>query len=380
MKINVKMKFNKLFAAILFFIICSSFFPTDAQTINPVTQPAVLFLQFTPDARTAAMGETGAATSADANALNSNPSKLAFIQQDSGFSIAYSPWLKSLVPDMYLSYLSGFYRLSDRNTIGASFRYFSMGEIQLTDAGQQNLGSYRPNDFAIDATIARRFGDSFALGGSLRYVQSSLVATALQVVQSDKPATAFAIDFSAYYQKHSELLGKSAKLSAGLYINNIGTKITYSANDLPYFLPANMKLGLASTFGYLKDSQLTIAFDLNKQLLPTSRLDSVRKDVSVSTAIFNSFTDAPGGFKEEWMEVNVAGGLEYLHKQQFAIRTGYFYQNPKKGNFSYLTAGLGFKYQFINIDLAYLVANQQKNPLASTLRFTLLFSFHQVLR
>ena len=374
------MNVKNLLSSILFYFILSFTFSTAAQTINPVERPAVPFLQISPDARTAAMGETGAATTPDVNALSSNPSKLAFIRDGYGFSLAYSPWLKSLVPDMYLSYLSGFYKLSDRNTIGASLRYFSMGEIQLTDAGQQSLGAFRPNDFAIDATMARRFGDTFSLGGSLRYIQSGVNAAPTNSGQSGTAATAFAIDFSAYYQQERQLFNQPAKLSAGLYIANVGTKMVYTAGDLPYFLPANLKLGLASTFGWMQDSQLTLAFDLNKQLLPTTSVDVVRRDISVSSALFSSFSDAPGGFKEEMMEVNMAGGLEYLHKQQFALRTGYFYQNPKKGSYSYVTAGLGFQYQFINIDLAYLIANRQKNPLGNTLRFTLLFNFNKALR
>jgi hypothetical protein len=362
--------------AFLFYIILSSSFSSTAQIINPVERPAVPFLQFSADARTAAMGEAGAATPPDANSQNSNPSKLAFVQPKYGFSLAYSPWLKSLVPDMYLSYLSAFYRLSDRNTIGASVRYFSMGEVQLTDANQQSLGSYRPNDFAVDATIARRFGDSFSLGGSLRYIQSGVTAAPLNSGQSAEAATAFAIDFSAYYQQKRQVFGTPTKLSAGLAFSNIGTKMNYSAGNSPYFLPANIKLGVASSFGWQEDSQLTLAFDLNKQLLPTASDDPVRDDIPVAEAIFKSFGDAPGGFKEEWMEVSMGGGLEYLHKQQFALRAGYLYQNPKKGNYSYLTAGLGFKYQFMDIDLAYLIANQQKNPLGSSLRFTLLLNFN----
>lgn len=367
---------KNLFQAFLFYILLSAFSSSTAQTIYPVERPAVPFLQINADARTAAMGEAGAATSPDANSLNSNPSKLAFIQPKYGFSLAYSPWLKSLVPDMYLSYLSAFYRLSDRNTFGASIRYFSMGEVQLTDGNLQSLGSYRPNDFAIDATMARRFGDSFSLGGSLRYIQSGITATPFNTGQSGRAATAFAIDASAYYQQERQLLGKPTKLSAGLAFSNIGTKMNYSTSDSPYFLPANVKLGIAAGFGWQEDSQLTLAFDLNKQLLPTGSNDSLRTDVSVASAIAKSFGDAPGGFSEEWMEVSMGGGLEYLHRQQFALRAGYLYQNPKKGNFSYLTAGLGFRYQFMNIDLAYLLANQQKNPLGSSLRFTLLLNFN----
>ncbi|WP_432710753.1 type IX secretion system outer membrane channel protein PorV [Pedobacter sp.] len=367
---------KNLFQAFLFYILLSAFSSSTAQTIHPVERPAVPFLQINPDARTAAIGEAGAATTPDANSLNSNSSKLAFIESKYGFSLAYSPWLKSLVPDMYLSYLSAFYRLSDRNTIGASVRYFSMGEIQLTDDNMQSLGSYRPNDIAIDITMARRFGDSFSLGGSLRYIQSGITATPLNNGQSGQTLSALAVDFSAYYQQQRQLFGKTTKLSAGLALSNVGTKMNYPSGDTPYFLPANAKLGFAAGFGWLEDSQFTLAFDLNKQLLPTGTDDPLTTDVSVASAIVKSFGDAPGGFKEEWSEVSMGGGIEYLHKQQFAIRAGYLYKNPEKGDFSYLTAGVGFRYQFMNIDFAYIIANQQKNPLGSSLRFTLLLNFN----
>ena len=366
---------KNLFLAFLFYSIFSTSFSSFAQTVHPVERPAVPFLQISPDARTAAMGETGAATTPDANSLHTNPSKLAFLQPTYGFSLAYSPWLKSMVPDMYLSYLSGFYRLSDRNTIGASIRYFSMGEVQLTDAAQQSLGSYRPNDFAIDATIARRFGDSFSMGGSLRYIHSGISTAPLNTGESGRAATAFAVDFSAYYQKQYQVFGKPTKLSAGLAFSNIGTKMVYAESETPYFLPANVKLGLGASFGWQEDSQFSLAFDLNKQLLPTTTADPINTAIPVAAAIVRSLGDAPGGFKEEWMEVSLGGGLEYLHQQQFALRAGYLYQNPKKGNYSYLSTGIGFKYQFIDIDLAYLIANQQKNPMGSSLRFTLLLNF-----
>ena len=367
---------KNVFRAFLFYILLFNSFLSTAQIIYPVERPAVPFLQLSADARTAAMGEAGAATTPDVNSQNSNASKLAFIQPKYGFSLAYSPWLKSLVPDMYLSYLSAFYRLSERNTIGASIRYFSMGEVQLTDANQQSLGSYRPNDFAIDASMSRRFGESFSLGGSLRYIQSGVTTATSNTGDSADAATAFAVDFSAYYQQVRQVFGKATKFSAGLAFSNIGTKMIYSDGDTPYFLPGNLKLGVASSFGWQEDSQLTLAFDLNKQLLPTSTADPIRTDIPVAMAIMNSFGDAPGGFKEEWMEVSLGGGLEYLHKQQFALRAGYLYQNPKKGNYSYVTAGLGIKYQFMDIDFAYLIANQQKNPLGGSLRFTLLLNFN----
>lgn len=332
---------------------------------------AVPFLLNSPDSRTGAMGDAGVALSPDANSLSNNPAKLAFINQTYGFAISYNPWLKSLVSDMNLGYVSSFYKLSERNTLGASIRYFSLGEVRLVDAYQQDLGMHRPNEFAIDVSFARKYGESFSLATSLRYIRSDIGAGQYISGNLIKAGTAMAADISAYYQQETTFLGTEAVIAAGAYVSNIGTKLSYTDGKIPYFLPANLKIGAATTFFHGTDTEVSVVFDLNKLLVP-SIADSINaaNDTSVPRGIFNSFIDAPGGFKGEMKEISIGTGVEYLYKQQFALRGGY--------NSRYFTLGAGFKYDILGIDVAYLMASEEKSPLANSLRFTLLLNFKAI--
>ncbi|HEY0895897.1 MAG TPA: type IX secretion system outer membrane channel protein PorV [Sphingobacteriaceae bacterium] len=346
-------------------------------------QPAMPFLLISPDARAGAMGETGAATSPDVNSMHWNPAKLAFMENPSGVALSYSPWLRKLVPDIDLAYLAGYYRLDDRNTIGGSLRFFSLGSIQLLDANQTDLGTYSPNEFAIDGTFSRKFGENFSLGSAVRYVRSTLSSGQFTVDQDRKPASAVAADVSGYFKKPTTLLGREAEVSLGVNISNIGTKVSYADNGEKYFIPTNLKLGGASTFLFDEKNRFTVALDLNKLLIPTNpERDSEGRIIagkdpnrSVPAGIFGSFADAPGGFSEELHEISYSLGTEYWYNQEFALRAGYFYEHPTKGDRQYLTMGLGVKYNVFNLDFAYILANQQKSPLANTLRFSLVFNF-----
>jgi len=365
-----------------------------AQVIDPNTQSngsqvnsirtGVPFLLITPDARSGSMGDAGVAVQPDVNAMSINPSKIAFLDKPYGFALSYSPWLKSLVPDINLAYLSGFYKLDDQNTIGGSFRYFSLGEILFVDINQNDQGIYNPSELALDFTYARRFGDSFSLGTALRYIYSNVTAGQSTTGQEANAGNALAVDISGYYKQPTQFLGTKAILSAGVNISNIGTKISYlDASQNKSFLPTNLKIGGASTFIIDDYNQFTFALDFNKLLVPTQPIYDLdgkivagkNPDRSVPSGIFGSFSDAPGGFKEELKEINIAAGMEYWYNQQFAFRAGYFYENPNKGDRRYFTVGAGLKYNVFNIDFAYLLANTQKSPLANTLRFTLLFNF-----
>jgi len=364
-----------------------------AQVVQPGTQTngsqsnnintAVPFLLITPDARAGSMGEAGVATQPDANAMSINPAKLAFLDKPYGFSASYSPWLKNLVPDINLAYLSGFYKVDDRNTIGGALRYFSLGQIQLTDANQQDLGIYSPNEFSFDATFSRRFGTEFSLGTTARFIYSNLTSGQFSAGQQTKAGTAFALDVSAYYRKQTVVFGKDAIVAAGANFSNIGTKIGYVDGGDKYFLPTNMKLGGATTLIIDDYNQFTFALDFNKLMVPTQPIRDSNGNIisgkdpnrSVPAGIFGSFSDAPGGFSEELKEVSIATGVEYWYNQQFALRAGYFYEAPEKGDRRYFTVGAGLKYNIFNIDFSYLLADPQKSPLANTLRFSLLFNF-----
>ncbi|MBE7176825.1 MAG: type IX secretion system outer membrane channel protein PorV [Mucilaginibacter polytrichastri] len=354
---------------------------SDGRGANAITT-AVPFLLISPDARSGALGEAGVALSTDPNATFWNPSKLAFVEQNDGLSVSYSPWLKNLVSDVNLGYLSYFHRLDERNTLGASVRYFSLGSIELIDASQNVQGQYNPNEFSVDATFARKFGENFSLGTSLRFIHSNLLNGASSGQQT-KAGNAVAADVSMTYKSETQQFGKDALFAFGANISNIGTKISYSDGGPKYFLPTNLKIGAANTW-FLDDfNQLTLTLDLNKLLVPTPPIRDTEGNIvsgkeddrTVVSGIFGSFSDAPGGFSEELKEINLGGGMEYWYNKTFALRLGYFYENPDKGNRKYLTLGAGFRYKFANIDFAYLVANQQSSPLANTLRFSLLFNF-----
>jgi hypothetical protein len=371
--------------------VCSELFGQVAELGNQQTNGgernniiiAVPFLLIVPDARLGGMGDAGVAVPADANAMGINPSKLAFLDKKYGFSVSYSPWLKSLVPDMSLTYLTGFYKPDEKTTLGAALRYFNLGEIQLTDINQQDMGVYTPNELAFDITYARRMSESFSLGTSLRYIYSNVTSGQFSSGQQTKAGTAIAVDVSAYLKKPTVFLGTDAILSAGLNISNVGTKISYTDNGNSSFLPTNLKIGGASTFLIDDYNQFTFALDFNKLMVPTQPVYDANGKIiagkdpnrSVPAGIFGSFSDAPGGFSEEMKEVNIAAGMEYWYNQQFAFRAGYFFESPQKGNRRYFTLGAGLKYNVFNIDIAYLLANAQKSPLANTLRFSLLFNF-----
>jgi hypothetical protein len=347
---------------------------------------AVSFLNISPDSRSGAMGEAGVALSPDVNANFWNPSKLVFLDSAANsVSASYSPWLRHLVPDISLSYLSFAHKLDNRNTIGASLRYFNYGSIQLIDPNQIDQGTYRPSEFSIDASLARKFGNNFSLGLTLRYIHSDLsnLSFATGVNQDIKPGNAVAADVSMYHTSSVQQFGKDATFSYGVNISNIGTKVSYSDVGSSYFLPANLKIGAANTINIDDFNQFTLTFDINKLLVPTPPIRDANgniikghdNNVSVPAGIFGSFADAPGGFNEEIKEISFSPGIEYLYDQQFALRAGYFYANADKGGRQYLTLGVGLKYDVYRFDFSYLAASQQSSPLANTLRFTLSVNF-----
>lgn len=350
---------------------------------NTAITTAVPFLTIAPDSRSGAMGDAGVALTPDVNASYWNPSKLAFLEDKNALSLSYSPWLRRLVPDVNLAFLSYAHQLDERNTIGASLRYFNLGTIDLRDANSADLGTYHPNEFSIDGSFARKFGDNLSLGLTLRYIHSSLANGAFLGTQQTKPGNAVAADISMYYHKPTEQFGKDALFAFGADLSNIGSKISYTDQGQKYFLPTNLRIGAADTW-FLDDyNQLTVTLDLNKLLVPTPPIRDANGNIisgrddnrSVPAGIFGSFTDAPGGFSEELKEISYSGGLEYMYNKQFALRAGYFYENPSKGDRQYFTLGAGFKYDVFNLDFSYLVASQQKSPLANTLRFTLTANF-----
>lgn len=351
--------------------------------VNTITT-AVPFLMISPDSRAGGMGDVGAATSPDANSIYWNASKLAFAEKDMGFSLSYTPWLRALVPDIYLAYMSGYKRINKTQTIGASLRYFSLGSITFTDIVGTTTGQFNPNEFSLDVSYSRKLSDNFSGGMALRYIYSNL--TGGIIVDGTTPShagTSVAADVSGYYHQEVDINGKSSIVSVGLNISNIGAKVSYTETGNKDFIPINMRLGAGLKMNLDDYNQFGFYLDANKLLVPTPPIIQngvivAGKDpnVGIAQGIFQSFGDAPGGAKEEFREINYASGLEYWYDKQFAVRAGYFYEHPTKGNRQYLTFGAGLKYNVFGLDFAYLVpVSTQNSPLQNTLRFTLTFDF-----
>lgn len=369
--------------------------------LNPITT-AVPFLLIAPDSRASAMGDCGVSTTPDATSLHWNPSKAVFLEKQTGVAISYIPWLRALVPDINLSYLSGYYK-TKKGTVMGSLRYFSLGDITFTDIVGNTIGQFRPNEFAIDAGYGTKLGEHFAGGGALRFIYSNLTGGIPVSGATTHAGTSVAADISGYYQSsEKEIGGKKSIFRAGINISNIGAKISYTDLGIKNFIPINLRLGPSLTMKLDDYNDITFLIEANKLLVPTppvyKTIDSAGKVVyakdaqgnyiiaagqdpnrSVVSGILGSFSDAPGGFREELREINLAGGFEYGYAKQFFFRSGYFYEHPTKGGRQYLTLGFGVKYTVFTLDFSYLVPtnpNITYHPLKNTIRFTLMFDFN----
>ncbi len=347
---------------------------------------AVPFLSIAPDARGGAMGDAGVSSTPDANSMHWNPAKLAFIEQDMGISVSYSPWLHKLVQDINLAYLSGFKRIDKNQTIGASLRYFNLGDITFTDDNGYSIGNYRPNEFAIDAGYARLLTKNLSMAVSARYIHSNLTQGQYSQGQATKPGNSVAADIAVYQQFPVKLQNTSGSFAWGVNISNLGAKISYSdANLRKDFLPTNLRFGPSLTLDIDDYNSMSFMLDFNKLLVPTQPFFQGNSDtiiagfnpnVSPVVGLIHSFYDAPGGFSEELRELSFAGGLEYWYDKQFALRGGFFYEDKNKGNRKYITLGAGLRYNVFGLDFSYLIPMQQNHPLENTLRFSLVLNFN----
>jgi len=350
---------------------------------NPVLT-AVPFLNITPDARSGGMGDAGVALSPGVFDTYWNPSKMAFLDNSYKASLSYTPWLRNIAPDVNMAYANFAKKLDDRNAIGASINYFNQGRVTAYDNNEVYLGAYQPNEFAIDFSFARKLGDNLSMGLTAKYIYSNIVGSSASVAGSaGHSGSALAASVSLFYTKAIRQFGNDGKFSFGTNISDIGTKMNYYSNGINYFLPTNLKVGVADEFKIDALSRLTLTLDLNKYLVPTPPLVGTdgtiiagrNDDQSIVSGIFGSFSDAPGGFSEEIKEISYAAGAEYMYDDKFALRTGFFYENPYKGNRRYATMGAGYRYKNMMLDFSYLVATERTNPLNNTLRFTLSFDF-----
>lgn len=364
-----------------------------------VITTAVPFLTITPDSRSGGLGEAGVAIAPDVNTIHWNPAKLAYMPHDFGFGLSYTPWLRAIVQDINLSYLSGYKKIDDLSGFGGSLRYFSLGDIQFTNEFGEYLKDFRPYEFAFDAAYARKLSDNFSMGLAIRYIHSNLAGNlGISGGVETRPGNAIAGDISFYYTKEeAELFGQNVDYSFGANFSNIGSKITYTDNTERDFLPMNMKLGTWLNFHIDDYNEIAVTFDINKLLVPTPPIYDTAQgtgaqiavakgynpDVPVIQGMLQSFYDAPGGFKEEMKEINPSIGFEYWYDKQFAFRAGYFYENPTKGARQYITVGAGIRYNVFGLDVAYLVPTNTANnpgsqsPLANTIRISLLFNFDE---
>ena len=385
----------------------------DELELNTITT-AVPFLLISPDSRAGALGDAGVSTSPDVNSIHWNPAKSAFIEGKSGFAMSYSPWLRNLVSDISLAYLTGYYRIDRKSVASSSLRYFSLGDITFTDINGNVIGNFKPNEFAFDVGYGLQLSQQFSFGMALRYINSNLTNNVNVNGTDTRPGRSVSADVSAYYFNDDLTISDyDAVFRTGINISNIGAKMSYTDNDENDFLPTNLRLGTSLQLDFDQYNSMTFIVEANKLLVPTPPtyltdsngivvtdqagnpvvVSGRDPNVSVASGIFGSFSDAPGIvtdvnadgseatiesgsiLREELNEIAISAGIEYWYDKQVAVRVGYFYENPLKGNRQYLTAGLGLKLSVFGLDMSYLIGNAQQNPLAGSVRFTLSFNF-----
>lgn len=359
---------------------------------NPV-EHAVISQIISPDARAAGMGDVGAATDPDVFSQHWNPAKYPFCISRAGVAINYTPWLRKLVNDIGLAYVSGYYRIGDYSALSASVRYFSLGEV-FTSL-DENAMSVKPYEMAIDVAYSRMLSEKFSIAAAIRWIHSDLRYNYED--EESKPASAFAADIAAYYNNYINIGSRECLLGIGLNISNIGSKISFYGDDRKQFIPTNLRLGASLMVPINEYNRFSIAADLNKLLVPTvptyeqySEIAVARgeepsssgyqqycldeySDIGSIAGIFKSFGDAPGGFKEELQEIQWSVGAEYVYNDRFTLRAGYHHESESKGNRKYFTVGGGFRMSAFSIDVGYVIATEKSNPLDQTLRFSLGF-------
>lgn len=362
----------------------------DKQNIfNPVST-SVTSQSIAPDARAAGMGDVGAATDPDVNSQYWNPAKYPFTISRAGVALNYTPWLRQLVNDMDLAYLSGYYRIGNYSAVSASLRYFSMGEVymsdQVDDAGNVAPGAatINPYEMSLDVAYSLMLNEHFSIAAGVRWIYSDLT---FDFADDTSPGSAFAADLACYYQNYVLLGERECQLGLGMNISNIGSKISFGGDNHSFFIPTNLRLGAALMIPVDNYNRFTIAADANKLLVPTypkqnegestedyqQRMEEEYWNVSSISGMFKSFSDAPGGFKEELQEINWSVGAEYVYHDKFSLRAGYHHESENKGNRKYFTVGAGFRMNVFSLDAGYVVATAKSNPLDQTLRFSLTF-------
>ncbi len=351
------------------------------QEYNPV-EHAVISQTIAPDARAAGMGDVGAATDPDVNSQYWNPAKYPFCISRAGIALNYTPWLRQLVNDIDLAYVAGYYRIGDYSAVSGSLRYFSLGEVMTSE--DANAMTVKPYEMSIDAAYSLMLSEHFSLAAAIRWIYSDL---RYDYSEESSPASAFAADVAMYYNNYFNMGSRECQLGLGLNISNVGSKISYYGDEQSQFLPANLRVGASLMVPVDEYNRFSISADANKLLVPTvpaqyegessadyrQRVIDEYGDVGSISGIFKSFSDAPGGFKEELEEIQWSVGAEYVYHDQFSLRAGYHHESQSKGNRKYFTVGGGFRMNVFSLDVGYVMSTAQSNPLDQTLRFTLAF-------
>ena len=351
------------------------------QEYNPV-EHAVISQTIAPDARAAGMGDVGAATDPDVNSQYWNPAKYPFCISRAGIALNYTPWLRQLVNDIDLAYVAGYYRIGDYSAVSGSLRYFSLGEVMTSE--DANAMTVNPYEMSIDVAYSLMLSETFSIAAGIRWIYSDL---RYDYSEESSPASAFAADLAMYYNNYFNIGSRECQLGLGMNISNVGSKITYYGDEQSQFLPANMRIGASLMVPVDEYNRFSIAADANKLLVPTvpaqlegessadyrQRVIDEYSDVGSISGIFKSFSDAPGGFKEELEERQGSVGAEYVYHDQFSLRAGYHHESQSKGNRKYFTVGGGFRMNVFSLDVGYVISTAQSNPLDQTLRFSLSF-------
>ncbi|MBO4641294.1 MAG: type IX secretion system outer membrane channel protein PorV [Bacteroidaceae bacterium] len=347
---------------------------------NPVNT-SVTSLAIAPDARAGAMGDVGGATEADVNSQYWNPAKYPFNIGRAGVAVSYTPWLRKLVNDINLANMTGFYRIGDYSAFSASLRFFSLGEVFLSDMEDMTINPY---EMAIDAGYSRMLSECFSMGVNMRFIYSDIK---YDYTAESSAGKAFAADIALYRLGYFMAGSRECSFGWGLNISNIGSKISYGGDDNSEFIPTNLRLGMNFTVPFNEYNKFSVAADVNKMLVPTypkqetdepdndyeDRVQRDYYDISPIAGIFKSFYDAPNGFKEEMQEIQWSLGAEYTYNDRFMLRGGYHHEAANKGNRKYFTVGAGFHMSVFSVDAAYVFSTSQTNPLDQTMRFTLGF-------
>jgi len=373
------------------------------ENLNTITT-AVPFLTISPDSRSGAMGDVGAATSPDVHSIHWNSAKLAFLPDGGAFAVSYTPWLSKLVPDISLSHITGYYKLNKISAIAGGMRYFSLGNIQFTNDQGEYVGEYDPNEYVFDLAYSMKLSNNFSAGLVMKYIYSNLTGGIFVEGLQTEAGKSFAVDLGTYYQSNPfEISGYDSQWALGLNISNIGSKISYTESGDEDFLPMNLKIGSSISTDIDEFNKIMLALDINKLLVPTPPVYAIdangqpvdidgnpvqlgspehhivagqNPNVGIVQGIFQSFSDAPGGIEEELNELMFSVGAEYWYDNQFAFRFGYFHEHENKGNRKYFTLGSSLKLNVFEIDFAYLIpANASvRSPLENTMRFSLVFN------